>query len=225
MTRARVVVLASGGGSNLQAIVDACATGRLNADVVGVVSDRPEAVALQRVARSLAVELPTRVGEDRRSYDRRLADVVEAMAPDIIVMAGWMRIVTMAFLGRFTDMVINLHPALPGELPGTRSIERAFAEAQAGQRTHSGVMVHYVPDEGVDCGPVLATVTVPINRDDTFETFAAAMHAAEHELLVATLADLIADPSRSSDQPADRDQPAHRDQFAHRDQLAPTLEV
>jgi phosphoribosylglycinamide formyltransferase 1 len=192
MKRARLVVLASGGGSNLQAIIDACASGRLPGDVVGVVSDKPDAVALQRVVPSLAFPLTLAPGEHRASYDQRLADTVAALTPDVVVMAGWMRIVTMTFLGRFGDRVINLHPALPGELPGTHAIERAYEQAHAGQRRHSGVMVHRVPDEGVDSGPVLACVTVPIEPSDTLETFAAAMHAAEHELLVSTLVNLIA---------------------------------
>ena len=72
--------------------------------------------------------------------------------PDWVVLAGWMRVLSMSFLGWFPGMVVNLHPALPGELPGVNSIERAWHEAQAGQRDHTGVMVHLVPDEGVDDG-------------------------------------------------------------------------
>ena len=96
----------------------------------------------------------------------------------------------MSFLGRFPDRVVNLHPALPGELPGTHAIERAWHEALAGERTRTGVMVHLVPDEGVDSGPVLATAAVPIQPDDTLESLTARIHATEHRLLVSTLADL-----------------------------------
>ena len=96
-------------------------------------------------------------GEARADYDARLADVVAGFGPDFVVLAGWMRILTMSFLGWFPDRVVNLHPALPGELPGTHAIERAWQEALAGERTATGVMVHLVPDEGVDDGPVLAT--------------------------------------------------------------------
>lgn len=189
---ARLVVLASGAGSNLQAVLDACAAGELTAEVVAVVSDRGEAGALTRAA---AVGVPTvhvgqRAGELRAEYDARLADVVAGFDPDWIVLAGWMRILTIGFLGWFPNMVINLHPALPGQFPGTRAIERAFAEAGEGRRTSTGVMVHLVPDEGVDDGPVLATATVPIAPDDTLDTLAARVHAVEHELLVAALADL-----------------------------------
>jgi folate-dependent phosphoribosylglycinamide formyltransferase PurN len=101
-----------------------------------------------------------------------------------------MRVLSMNFLGWFPGMVVNLHPALPGELPGTHAIERAFDEARAGARRASGVMVHLVPDEGVDDGPTLASVEVPILPTDSLDEFAARMHAAEHQLLVDTLRSL-----------------------------------
>ena len=192
----RLAVLASGSGSNLQAILDACAGGKLAAEVVQVVSDRGDAYALERArtAGVPAVHLPRADGEARADYDSRLADTVVAAAPDLVVLAGWMRILTMKFLGHFPSRVVNLHPALPGELPGTHSIERAFAEFERGERTHTGVMVHLVPDEGVDDGPVLGTAVVPIHSYDTLDTVAARVHATEHELLVATLADLCQSP-------------------------------
>ena len=105
----------------------------------------------------------------------------------MVVLAGWMRVLTMSFLGWFPQRVVNLHPARPGELPGTHAIERAWHEALAGERTETGVMVHLVPDEGVDDGPVLATATVPIRPDDTLETLTERVHATEHRLLVDTL--------------------------------------
>ena len=192
----RLAVLASGSGSNLQAVLDACAHGMLAAEVVLVVSDRGDAFALER-ARTVgvpAVHLPRADGEARADYDARLADTVVAAAPDLVVLAGWMRILTMKFLGHFPSRVVNLHPALPGELPGTHSIERAFAEFERGERTRTGVMVHLVPDEGVDDGPVLGTAIVPIHVDDNLDTLTARVHATEHALLVATLADLCQPP-------------------------------
>jgi formyltetrahydrofolate-dependent phosphoribosylglycinamide formyltransferase len=188
----RIAVLASGSGSNLQAILDACAAGALPAEVVAVVSDRPEATALVRAATAgvPAIPLARASGEARADYDTRLAEAVAAHDPDLVVLAGWMRILTMAFLGRFPDRVMNLHPALPGELPGTHAIERAWQEALAGARTRTGVMVHLVPDEGVDAGPVLASAEVPILPDDTLDTLTARVHTTEHRLLVSTLADL-----------------------------------
>ena len=192
MQGSRLVVLASGNGTNLQAIIDACADGRLPATVAAVVSDQADAGALARAGAAgiPAVHVGRHAGEARAEYDARLADVVAGFGPDIVVLAGWMRILTMSFLGWFPDRVVNLHPALPGELPGIRAIERAFDEARAGRRTETGVMVHLVPDEDIDAGPVLATATVPIHPDDTLESLTGRVHRAEHELLVTTLATL-----------------------------------
>ena len=192
MTATRLVVLASGTGSNLQAILDACADGRLPGRVVAVVSDRPEALALARATRGRRARPPLAptAGESRADYDARLADAVAAHDPDVVVLAGWMRILTMSFLGRFPGRVVNLHPALPGELPGTHAIERAWHEALAGERTRTGVMVHLVPDEGVDAGPVLATATVPIQPDDTLEPSPRASTPPSTACSCPTLADL-----------------------------------
>ncbi len=187
----RVVVLASGNGSNLQAILDACASGTLHghAIVVAVVSDQSTAYALQRAATAgvPSVHIGRHDGEARADYDARLADIVAGFEPDLVVLAGWMRILTTSFLGWFPDRVVNLHPARPGELPGTRAIERAWQEALAGERDTTGVMVHLVPDEGVDDGPVLATEDVSILPDDTLDTLEARIHTVEHRLLVDTI--------------------------------------
>jgi formyltetrahydrofolate-dependent phosphoribosylglycinamide formyltransferase len=190
--RKRLVVLVSGSGSNLQAIIDACAAGRLYAEVVAVVSNKPDVFALQSAdaAGVPAVHVGVHPGEERSDYDARLADVVAGFDPDLVVLAGWMRILTMSFLGWFPERVVNLHPALPGDLPGTRAIERAWDEALEGSRTTTGVMVHLVPDEGVDDGPVLGTATVPIDVEAGFDAFAELMHATEHRLLVESLDEL-----------------------------------
>jgi formyltetrahydrofolate-dependent phosphoribosylglycinamide formyltransferase len=195
----RIVVLASGSGSNLQAIIDACAAGRIDGSVVHVISDRDDAFALRRAGTAgiTATHFPRHVGEPRAAYDARLADVVEQTGADLVVLAGWMRILTMSFLARFPGRVVNLHPALPGELPGTNAVTRAWEESHRGERTATGVMVHLVPDEGVDDGPVLGTATVPINPDDTLDTLTERVHAAEHHLLVDVLAELCAQPLAS----------------------------
>lgn len=182
--------MASGNGSNVQAVIDACTDGQIPAQVVAVVSDRADARALQRADHSGIpnVHVGKRADETRADFDARLADVVSGFDPDHVVLLGWMRILTMSFLGWFPGMVINLHPALPGQLPGTDAIERAFAEYQRGQRTTTGVMIHLVPDEDVDAGPVLATATVQIGGDDTLAMFTDRMHDTEHQLVVTTLA-------------------------------------
>lgn len=202
--RKRLVVLVSGSGSNLQAIIDACDDGRLPAEVVAVVSNKADVFALQRAdaAGVPAVHVGVHPGEERSDYDARLADVVAGFDPDVVVLAGWMRILTMSFLGWFPNRVVNLHPALPGDLPGTDAIERAWNEAVTGTRTNTGVMVHLVPDEGVDDGPVLGTATVPIDTAAGFEAFAERVHDTEHQLLVATLAELCTAARTHTEVPA-----------------------
>jgi phosphoribosylglycinamide formyltransferase 1 len=188
----RIVVLASGSGSNLQALIDACGSGRIAGSVVHVVSDRAGAFALERaaIAGIASTYLPRHDGEPRPAYDARLADVVEAAGADLVVLAGWMRILTMGFLGRFPGLVVNLHPALPGELPGTDAVERAWEQSRRGERSATGVMVHLVPDEGVDDGPVLGSALVPIDPDDTLDALTERVHAAEHRLLADVVAEL-----------------------------------
>ena len=185
----RLVVLISGNGSNLQAILDACAAGELGAKVVSVISNKADAYGLVRAKNAgiEAIHFPKLENESRSDYDARLAVYVSTCLPDYIVLAGWMRILSSFFLSSFPKRVINLHPALPGTFPGTHAIDRAYEAYQRGEITHTGVMVHLVPDEGVDNGLVLATEIVPINKDDTLETLETRVHETEHELLVKTL--------------------------------------
>ena len=195
---ARLVVLASGNGTNLQAIINACAATintvqQLDAQVVGVVSDQHEAFALNR-AQCNNVEtavVATKPHETRQQYDARLAQIIGAWQPHIVVLAGFMRILSNAFLSQFPNQVINIHPALPGQLPGTHAIERAFTEFTQGTRRETGVMVHFVPDEGVDNGPVIAQQTVPIHVADTLSSLEARVHATEHVLVINALQQLI----------------------------------
>jgi len=200
---ARLVVMASGRGTNLQALMDAAGPGgRLHgvAEVVAVVSHTPTALALERARRhGIAAEFvapPPKAakGGGRAAWDAALAERVAAYEPDVVVLAGSMRIVGPGFIDRFPDertagrraptaRSLNLHPALPGELPGTDAIERAFEEAVEGRRKESGVMVHVVVAE-VDAGPVVAVERVPMPEGAAFEAFEAAMRAAEHRVMV-----------------------------------------
>lgn len=191
---ARLVVLISGNGTNLQAILDSCAAGKLPARVAAVISNKGDAFGLQRAKNSgvPALAFPKLKEQDRREYDANLATLAEIYQPDWIVLAGWMRILSGEFLNRFPHRVINLHPALPGTFPGTHSIERALEAFHHGEITRTGVMVHLVPDEGVDDGPVLAQEDVPIRPDDTLEKLEERVHAVEHRLLVETIAGVIA---------------------------------
>ena len=190
---ARLVVLASGNGTNLQAIINACENTHLDAKVVGVVSDKHEAFALNRAEchKVLTAVVAAKPHETRPQYDGRLTQIVGAWQPHIVVLAGFMRVLSNSFLSQFPNQVINIHPALPGELPGTHAIERAFTEFTQGSRNNTGVMVHFVPDEGVDNGPVIAQQTVPIHAADTLVTLEARMHATEHALVIDALQQLI----------------------------------
>src|SRR5512147_2663196 len=192
---ARLVVFLSGNGSNLQAILDACAAGELPASVVTVISNKPDAYGLTRARNAdiEAIHFPKLENESRQEYDARLANCVTTKLPDYVVLAGWMRLLSSAFLSCFPNRVVNLHPALPGTFPGTHAIERAFEAYQHGEIDHTGVMVHLVPDEGVDNGPVLATETVSIRAEDTAESLEARIHEVEHRILVAVLKKLTAE--------------------------------
>ena len=188
-TEINLVVLVSGFGSNLQAILDAASLGAIPARVSAVISNKADAYGLERarLAGLPAVAHVYQKGQDRTEYDRQLADLVASYNPDWVVLAGWMRILSAAFLERFPNRVVNLHPALPGTFPGIHAIQRAFEAYHNGQIEHTGVMVHLVPDEGVDSGPVLNQRVVPIFPEDTIESLEARLHAIEHALLIETL--------------------------------------
>lgn len=188
-----LVVLISGSGSNLQALIDAIRMKALDARIACVVSNRQAAFGLVRAEKA---GIPTRyfplkpyldAGRTRTEYDADLAALVAAYTPDWVVLAGWMHILSAAFVTRFPYRVVNLHPALPGKFPGAHAIEEAFAAFQRGEIKQTGCMVHLVPDEAVDAGPVIGTAEVPIYRTDTLEMLANRMHQAEHKLLVQSL--------------------------------------
>ena len=189
----RIVVLASGGGTNCQALIDACAGGELDAQVVAVVTNNAGAGVLDRADRAgiehHVIDHSGRDAAKRDAADARLIELVASFEPDVVVLAGWMRILG-AKVGAALPM-INLHPAKPGEFPGLHAIERAFEAWRAGDVAESGVMVHWVPDEGVDVGPVIVTEAVPFVDGDTLEEFTDRMHAVEHRLIVAAVAQVL----------------------------------
>ena len=199
-THSRLVVLISGNGSNLQAILDACRSGELDARVVSVISNKSDAYGLTRARNEGidAVYFPKQENESRHDYDARLAVYVSTRLPDYVILAGWMRILTSSFLSSFPNRVTNLHPALPGMFPGTHSIQRAFEAYQHGEIKHTGVMVHLVPDEGVDNGPVLGQQEIYFQPDESLEQFEARVHEVEHELLVSTLRNILVEIKRSA---------------------------
>ncbi|MDE0234460.1 MAG: phosphoribosylglycinamide formyltransferase [bacterium] len=197
----RLVVLASGSGTNLQALIDGVAAGRVQAEVTKVIVNRRGAPARERARRAGIPEECRLLGPyveggpdplaARSLYDADLADAVAADRPDLVVLAGWMHLLSTAFLDRFPKRVVNLHPALPGMFPGANAIEETWAAYRAGEVTSAGVMVHYVVDEGVDDGPVITSEEIPIRNDDSIETLTERIHRVEHRLLVDTVTTLL----------------------------------
>ena len=198
------MVLASGAGSNLQALLDAVHSGRLDAEIVSVIVNRRSAHARQRASQngipSSFVGLRPYLdshddpAEGRRRYDADLAAMVLGHRPDLVVLAGWMHLFTMEFLRHFGGRVMNLHPALPGEFGGAHAIDDAWNAHLRDGLDRTGVMVHLVPDEGVDNGPVLASRVVPIQPDDDRESLEARIHAVEHDLLVRAVGEFLEQP-------------------------------
>jgi phosphoribosylglycinamide formyltransferase-1 len=180
----RIVVLASGSGTNLQAILDQLHGGEEGIEVVGVGSDQPDAKALER-AREAGVETAVFLAgdyEDRGARDTALGDWIEAREADLVVLAGYMQLLSPGFVGRFRNRVINVHPALLPSFPGIDAVQQAIDHGSK----ITGVTVHFV-DEGVDSGPIIMQrpVTIPASRDwDETEEL---IHATEHTLLPETI--------------------------------------
>lgn len=174
----RIVVLASGNGTNLQAILDSL-HGRDGFAVVGVGSDKREARALRRAREA---EVPTSVFPreefaDRIARDAAMGDWIEGLRPDLVALAGYMQLLSAEFVGRFPDRIVNVHPALLPAFPGLDAVGQAL---EAGVDA-TGVTVHFV-DEGVDTGPPILQREVPVPPGRDREALENALHAVEHEL-------------------------------------------
>jgi len=182
-TLRRIAVLASGRGSNLQAILDAIVEGRLAAEIAGVFSDKPGAHALERVPERLRWSADARSFPFREAFDAALADAVDAVQPDWIVCAGYMRILGADFVRRFRGRLLNIHPSLLPKYRGLHTHRRAL---EAGDTEH-GASVHFVVPE-LDAGAVIAQVRVPVMPGDSPETLAERLLPREHRLLVDVLA-------------------------------------
>lgn len=183
----RLVVLVSGSGTLLQALLDATGAG-LDARVVAVGSDRSDAYALTR-ARDAGVptfSLPLAKGADRGAWDAELAETVAAFEPDLVVSAGFMKLLGPAFLDRFGGRTINTHPALLPAFPGMHGVRDALA---AGVKV-AGATVFMV-DQGLDTGRILAQAAVPVLADDDEESLHERIKVAERRLLISTVRELI----------------------------------
>jgi phosphoribosylglycinamide formyltransferase-1 len=174
----KLVVLASGGGTNLQAILDKL-HGRDGIEVAGVGSDKPGAPALERaVARGIDTAVfPADAYADRIGRDAAMADWVESRHPDLVVLAGYMQLLTEPFVARFRGRIVNIHPALLPSFPGLDAIGQTLA---AGVQ-ETGVSVHFV-DEGIDTGPTIVQRRVPVPVGRERQVLEAAIHSVEHEL-------------------------------------------
>jgi phosphoribosylglycinamide formyltransferase 1 len=180
----RVVVLASGGGTNLQAILDQLHGGEEEIEVVGVGSDKPDATALER-ARKAGVDtatFPAAEYGDRAARDRALGDWIEGRGADLVVLAGYMQLLSPEFVARFRNRVINVHPALLPAFPGIDAVQQAINHGSK----ITGVTVHFV-DEGVDSGPIILQRPVPIATSRDWAETEQAIHATEHALLPETI--------------------------------------
>lgn len=178
----RIAVLASGTGSNLQALLDAVASGTLEVEIAGVFSDKPKAPALQRVTESLRWSADARSFPDRDSFDDALGDAVAASRPDWVVCAGYMRILGDRFIQRFQGKLLNIHPSLLPKYRGLHTHRRAL---EAGDSQH-GASVHWVIPE-LDAGSVIAQVTVDVLPEDTVQSLSQRLLPREHSLLVAVV--------------------------------------
>lgn len=186
----RIVILGSGRGSNARAILEASAAGKLGlAEVIGIFSDQPDAGILKL---GPEFEVPaiylnpgpykTRFSEDAEQH---WVETIKALDPQLVVLAGFMRVIKKPFLDAFPRQIINLHPSLLPKYPGLNSIRRAF---EAGEK-ETGCTVHWVVEE-VDAGEIIASRTVPIEPNDTLESLEEKVHAAEHQLLPQVIRDL-----------------------------------
>ncbi|MGE5586878.1 MAG: phosphoribosylglycinamide formyltransferase [Clostridia bacterium] len=176
-----IVVMASGRGTNFQAIIDAAGRGRLQARVAGLVCDNPGALALGRAA-AHGVPCAVVVREaypSRDAFERALVCAVREFDPDLVVLAGFMRVLGRTFLEAFPGRIINIHPSL---LPAFRGLEAQRQALEYGVK-YSGCTVHFV-DAGVDTGPIIGQRVVPVMPDDTVESLSARILEQEHELLV-----------------------------------------
>jgi phosphoribosylglycinamide formyltransferase-1 len=181
---ARLVVLVSGAGTNLQALIDACADPAYGARIVAVGADRD---GIEGLARAERAGIPTFVRQvsqftSRAYWDRALTDTVAAFEPDFVVLAGFMKLVGAPFLQRFADRVVNTHPALCPAFPGTTGPADAL---EYGVKVTGATL--FVVDEGVDTGPIVAQAVVPVEDGDDVETLHERIKVAEREMLVESV--------------------------------------
>ena len=175
----KIVVLISGHGSNLQAIIDALEYRNLNAKITAIISNKANAGGLER-ARKYGIPayvIPKQKNQSRDDYDVRLGEVLDRLDPDLIVLAGFMRILSSKLVNQFRGKMINVHPSLLPKYRGTNTHERALTAKES----EHGCSIHFVTPE-LDGGPVIAQARFPINTNDNIETLSACVQQLEHKL-------------------------------------------
>lgn len=184
----KLVILISGNGSNLQAIIDAIAAGNLHAQIACVISNKADAYGLQRAhqhnihTQVVALDL----GETRESYDAKLAQAIEHYQPKLIILAGFMRVLTAGFVKQFAKRLINIHPSLLPKYPGLNTHEKVIENGD----TEHGCTIHYVTEQ-VDEGPIIAQSSLQVLPEDTAESLKQRVHALEHALYPAVIQKLL----------------------------------
>ncbi|CAA9377303.1 MAG: Phosphoribosylglycinamide formyltransferase [uncultured Nocardioides sp.] len=186
----RLVVLVSGTGTNLQALIDACADPAYGARVAAVGADRADIEALARADRAGIPTFVKRVSDftSREHWDRAMADTVAGFEPDLVVSAGFMKLAGEEFLARFPGCYVNTHPALLPSFPGMHGAADALAH---GVKVTGATL--FVVDGGIDTGPIIAQVAVPVCDDDSVETLHERIKAAERTMLVDTVGRMARD--------------------------------
>nr|WP_318384743.1 phosphoribosylglycinamide formyltransferase [uncultured Enterobacter sp.] len=174
-----IVVLISSNGSNLQAIIDACEQKKINATIRAVFSNKAEAFGLERArdAGIAAHALTADLFASREAFDRELMQEIDAYAPDVVILAGYMRILSPAFVAHYAGRLLNIHPSLLPKYPGLNTHRQALENGDA----EHGTSVHFVTDE-LDGGPVILQAKVPVFDGDTEEDITARVQAQEHAI-------------------------------------------
>lgn len=178
-SKTRAVVLISGSGSNLQAFIDQISSGELDIDIRLVISNKPKAFGLERAQKAGINQtcINHRDYDSRQDFDQALIERIDQEQPDIIILAGFMRILTAKFANHYSNRLVNIHPSLLPKYPGVNTHQRAI---DAGDQWH-GASIHFVVPE-VDAGPIILQGQLKINVDDTAETLQQRIHKIEHKL-------------------------------------------
>lgn len=188
----RIVVFASGSGTNLQYIIDAVSKGILQVDITAVIVNKRNILSIDRAeSNNIRCIQLIRSSKSRKEYDQSIVNILKnELKPNLIVLAGWMHIFSKVYTDVYGHITINLHPALPGQFPGAHGIKDAWTAYKNGEINHTGIMVHYVVEE-IDAGEVIKQTRVPIHSDDTFDSLQERIRFHEKPLLLSAIQECL----------------------------------